>query len=57
MLLTRCACCGYKYLIEGGEQEGINEDEIIVNLFCPNCGAEVYYVINEKCLNSEIEGE
>ena len=57
MLLTRCACCGHKYLIEGGEQEGINEDELIVNLSCPNCNAEVYYVINEKCLNSEIEGE
>ena len=56
MLSTKCACCNH-ILIENGEQEGINEDELIVNLSCPNCNAEVYYVINEKCLNSEIEGE
>lgn len=45
MLKTKCTICG-EYIIEGGETESDNEDELEVNLSCPNCGAEVIYIIN-----------
>ena len=45
MLKTKCAVCGCE-LIECGEFDGDNEHEIVVNLLCPNCGAEVFYTID-----------
>ena len=45
MLKTKCAICGCE-LIEGGEFDGDDENEIFVNLSCQNCGAEVIYTID-----------
>lgn len=42
MLKTNCGVCGTE-LIEGGEFDGDNEGELVVNLSCPKCGAEVIY--------------
>lgn len=51
MLKTKCACCG-KYLIEEGdfsysEIYGEENDWIVVNLHCPNCLADVQYIVKE----------
>ena len=51
MLKTKCACCG-EYLIEDGDFDysdiyGIEEDWIVTDLHCPNCEAEVRYIIKE----------
>mgnify|MGYP003611533571 CR=1 FL=1 len=47
---SKCAICG-GILIENGEFDGDNEGELIIDMSCSECGADVNYIVDMEELS------